>query len=83
MPHLSAIFESVLNRLAVARSEALEKYSTERLWSLLESLAAGEPPAGPVPEHFSRTVELLAVPAIIMELRRRDELAELEGDDAL
>ena len=64
------------------RADALESCSSDWLWSVYESLAESKPLTVDVaPEVFRRMLELLAVPSIVAELRRRDEVAELEGGE--
>lgn len=73
-------FEHELNNMAAARADGLRSYSTDWLWEVMVALAHDRPPAVDVPEFFPRIVKSLAVPTIAAELRRRLEVAELEGD---
>lgn len=74
-------FDLLLDHLAAARADAMARFSDDWLLEVVEALAEGRRPTVELPADFARRLELLAVPSLILELRRRAEVADLEAGE--
>ena len=72
--------ESLLNSLRAAWSEFLAHRSDEWLADLAKDLAAGREPSVELPDGWCRARDLLAAQSLLVEIRRRVEVALLEEE---